>query len=61
MVEGCKGGSFTGALRFRKPTRVRITTMAIKRAIASVAILLPVLGFPAITAETKMQDLPQGD
>ena len=59
-MDGCKG-AFTGAFRFRKPASVRITMIAIRRTIASVAILLPFLGFPAIIAATKMRGLSKGD
>ena len=60
-VEGCKGGLLTGEFRFRKPARVRITMIAIKRTIANVAILLPFLGFPAIMSATKMHEFPDGN
>jgi hypothetical protein len=40
---------------------VRITIIAIRRTIASVAILLPFLGLPAIIAATKMRGLSKGD
>jgi hypothetical protein len=59
-VDGCKG-AFTGAFRFRKPAIVRKTMIATSSTTASVASLLPFLGFPASIAATKMRKLSQRD
>jgi hypothetical protein len=53
-VEGCKGGAFSGSVRFRQAINALLTSISNRTAIAMVVIVRPVLGLPAIMETSEM-------
>ena len=47
-VEGCIGGSLTGAVFFLTDTMMVMSTIMSSTVITAVAVFLPVFGFPTI-------------
>jgi len=48
MVEGCRGGSLTGAVLFLTDTTIVMISMTRSTTTAVVAVFLPAFGFPTI-------------
>jgi hypothetical protein len=47
-VEGCRGGSLTGAVFFLADKMMVMTTIMSSNVMTAVAVFLPVFGFPTI-------------